>query len=184
MGSGAGLSADMLLDLFAEVDAELKEHGEPLSILIVGGAAIALQWGGRWTHDVDVVSEGMTLELRAAVARVGLRRGLRSDWINDAAKLKAASPEIGISPRPLYAGERFSVYGADARYLLAMKLMSMRPIDRADLPVLLEETGISSEQELFDLVEEAYPNHAIPVAVRYIITDALDQYLQDKNKKD
>lgn len=41
MGSGAGLSADMLLGLFDEVDAELEGHGEPLSILIVGGAAMA-----------------------------------------------------------------------------------------------------------------------------------------------
>ena len=65
-----------------------------------------------------------------------------------------------------------------------MKLMSMRPIDRADLPVLLEETGIFSEQELLDLVEEAYPNHTIPVAVRYIITDALDHCMQDRNGKD
>lgn len=73
MGSDTGLNAELLLELFAEVDAELEEHGGPLSILIVGGAAIALQWGGRWTNDVDVVSEGLTSELRAAVARVGSR---------------------------------------------------------------------------------------------------------------
>ena len=176
MGSSTGLNADMLLDLFAEVDAELEGHGEPLSILIVGGAAIALQWGGRWTNDVDVVSEGMTSELRAAVAKIGARRGLRSDWINDAAKIKAASPEIGLKPQTLYVGKRFSVYGADARYLLAMKLMSRRPIDRADIPILLEETGISSEEDLLNLVENAYPNHTIPVAVRYIIEDVLHQY--------
>lgn len=84
------LTASDFLELFNEVDEQLQrqDSSQHVRVLIVGGAAMALQWGNRYTYDVDVVSEGMTPALRAAVARVGDRHGLDRAWMNDAAKIK------------------------------------------------------------------------------------------------
>ena len=83
MASEGVLNAGRLRQLFAEVDQELTAD---VSVLIGGGAAMTLLWGTRGTNDVDVVSDDMTPELRAAVARVGAREGIGEDWLNDGAK--------------------------------------------------------------------------------------------------
>lgn len=62
------LTGAELLDLLAELDAELDT---PVSILIAGGAALAIRWGVRRTSDIDAVSDDLTPEVRRAVARVG-----------------------------------------------------------------------------------------------------------------
>ena len=96
---------ETLLTLLAEVDAELAEHpdGEPVHLVIVGGAAMALLMDARCTGDVDVVSETVTGELREATRRVAQRHGLRPDWINDAAKLKAVN--VAVEPERIYSGD-------------------------------------------------------------------------------
>ena len=158
-----GLNRSRLINLFSEVDRELGEGDRPVDVLVVGGAAIALQWHDeRLTNDVDVVSEGLSAAFREAVRRVGERHGLGADWINDAAKVKAPSPHIDPEPSPLYRGERLRVYGAGARYVLAMKLVAGREIDLADIPLLLRAAGMASREELLELVEGAYPSHLIP----------------------
>ncbi|MCY4665364.1 MAG: hypothetical protein OXC00_11915 [Acidimicrobiaceae bacterium] len=59
-----------------------------MHLYVAGGAVIAAKTDSRLTGDVDVVSEGMTPQLRAAVEEVGKRhRGLRPDWLNDGAEL-------------------------------------------------------------------------------------------------
>ena len=75
-----------LLDLLAEVDQELAGCADSISIVVAGGAAIALQWRQRSTYDVDIVSDYMPSELRSAAERVGHRRGIKPDWLNDGAK--------------------------------------------------------------------------------------------------
>lgn len=178
------LNASDLLQLFGEVDEQLQRHdsSQHVRVLIVGGAAIALQWGDRYTYDVDIISEGMTPALRAAAARVGERYGLDRAWMNDAAKIKAASTKIGMSPVGLYSGKCLEVLGADARYLLAMKLCSLRDIDRRDLLVLIHQSGITSKEELLDLVQQAYPTRMIPVAVQYSIDETLEEYARITGK--
>ena len=61
-------SAADLLRLFGEIDLDLTTE---VSVLIGGGASLALLWGTRGTNDVDVVSDDLTPELRAVVAKVG-----------------------------------------------------------------------------------------------------------------
>ena len=81
-----GLNHSEIIELLEEADAELGDLDEPVSLLCVGGAAIALKWGDRYTKDVDIVSDNVTSDLRVVVARVGQRRGLPPDWLNDGAK--------------------------------------------------------------------------------------------------
>lgn len=47
------LTGTELLGRLAELDAELDT---PVSILIAGGAALAIRWGVRRTTDIDAVS--------------------------------------------------------------------------------------------------------------------------------
>ena len=148
--------------------------------MIAGGAAVALLWDEqRITNDVDVVSEGMTPQLRTAASRVAQDYGLEPDWFNDAAKLKAPSLDAG-EPIPVFDGARLRVYAAPARYVLAMKLMSGRDIDKRDVPALLRVSGVESQEELYRLVEDAYPLRLIPAATGYIIDEAWELYAQSR----
>ena len=142
------LTPERIVELFLEVDAELyaltdRHH----DVMIAGGAAVALLWDEqRITNDVDVVSEGMTPQLRTAASRVARDYGLEPDWFNDAAKLKAPSLDAG-EPILVFDGARLRVYAAPARYVLAMKLMSGR--DKRDVPALLRVSGVESQKELY-----------------------------------
>ena len=100
MSTEGDFDAKRLVELFGELDEEFRSDPDtsgPQHIAIAGGAAVSLTISGhRRTADVDVVSEGMSASLRRAVALVVERRNLRSDWINDGAKLKtvAVEPEL------------------------------------------------------------------------------------------
>lgn len=113
-----------MLGFFDELDSELASEclDTPYHIVIVEGAAIALQLPGRMTGDVDVVSEGMPPALRRVVERVAAPNGLRPDWINSAAKLKTVA--IAPEPKPVFTGTNLVVEAAGPRYLLAMKLVA------------------------------------------------------------
>ena len=163
-----------ILELIAEVDNELADRKEPISIVVVGGAAIALQWGNRTTYDVDIASDNMPLELRTAVAQVGNRRGIRPDWLNDG--VKGFVPGFSPSLRSLYEGRNLLVFGADAKYLLAIKLRRSRIVDRIDILSLMELTGLVNREALLDLVETAYPSWMIDVRVQYVIDEVVQNY--------
>ena len=98
-------SAELLARL-AEVDAELPD-GEHIQIAVIGGAAILFLRPGRFTNDGDVISEGMPQILREVAARVAARYGLRSDWINDAAKI--GLPHLDPELETIYRGKRLTV---------------------------------------------------------------------------
>ena len=172
-----------LIHLFQEVDARLYVMTSSChSVLIVGGAAVALLWNDqRMTNDVDVVSEGFTPELRSAIAQVAQDYDLEPDWFNDAAKIKgpALQPE---NPILVFDGTRLRVFAAPARYVLAMKLMSARRIDRYDIPALLVASEVESKEELYQLVEDAYPRRFIRAATSYIIDQVWDMYGQGETE--
>ena len=167
---------ETLLTLLAEVDAELAEHpdGEPVHLVIVGGAAMAMLMDARCTGDVDVVSETVTGELREAARRVAQRHGLRPDWINDAAKLKAVN--VAVQPERVYSGERLVVDSAGRRYILAMKLLAARSVDLGDCVHLVRDLNVASEQELLDLMESAMPGPRGPtVTMQYFALEVCQQ---------
>ena len=139
-----GLDRQTLILLIEKVDEELarittREH----DLMIAGGAAVALLWDDRRvTNDIDVVSEGMTPQLRQAITRVGRDNQLELDWFNDAAKVAAPRLEIA-DPIPLYMGSRLRVYAAPVEYVLAMKVFAARETDRRDIPALMGGFAIS-----------------------------------------
>ena len=182
--SKEGLTPDHFIELFDALDSELGVLDEPFDLLVVGGAAISLQWNpGRLTSDVDVVSEGLPPELWEAVARVAAdREGVEANWLNDAAKIGTLSDQVGADPTPVYAGRNFTIHGASARYVIAMKVVAGRPIDLADMPSLLAAADFESIDELLDWVARAHSHHQIPVASRYIIEEAWGAHLQTRDR--
>ena len=167
--------AAQMLGYLAEVDELLVKAGTPheLHLYVAGGAVIAAKTGSRLTGDVDVVSEGMTPQLRAAVEEVGKRhRGLRPDWLNDGAKLQRVN--VPLEPERIFTGRRLIVDSAGDRYVLAMKLISHRQVDEADCEVLIRSLGIRSEAELLDLIEQAVPEQHRNPAAAYFAADRLD----------
>ena len=143
---------------------------------------MALLWGTRGTYDVDVVSDDMTPELRAAVARVGTREGISEDWLNDGAK--GFAPYLPTGSELVYSGRNLRVFSANAQYLLAMKLMAARGEDSEDIKVLMEKAQMFNFEDLLELVEHAYPNREISVAVQYLAEDVVWQYHQQRGRDD
>lgn len=179
------LTPTRIVELLLEVDAELyaltdRHH----DLLIAGGAAIALLWDDRRiTNDVDVVSEGMTPHLRTAISRVAGDYGLEPHWFNDAAKLKAPSLKVD-EPILVFEGARLRVYAAPAAYVLAMKLVAGRDVDKEDIPALLRASGLKSREELYRLVENAYPLRVLPASTGYIIDQAWENHAGQADESD
>ena len=58
-------------------------------MLIAGGAAVALLWHDqRIPNDVGIVSEGMTPQLRTAIAQVAQNYGLEPGWFTTPRNLR------------------------------------------------------------------------------------------------
>lgn len=147
-----------MIQYFAEVDAELGRRYPSVSstLVVVGGAAMTERVDGRSTNDVDVISEGMTNEIREAARTIAQRHNLRPDWINDAAKMKTVAVQPNLED--LYVGARLRVYSGGPRYVLAMKLVSGRELDLPDCVHLIRELEVDNPEVLLDLIEEALPN--------------------------
>lgn len=161
------LTGDRLRRLFAELDQELGAGGPTVEVVICGGAALALRWDDRATHDVDAVEE-LPKRTLTAISEVASRNGLRPDWLNHAASLFRPN---GLQTEPVYEGERFSVVAATRPYLLAMKAYAARAGDIADIEQLMSELGVDSS-ELLPLVVEAYGEERVE-ARKAAITDVI-----------
>ena len=86
------LNAGRIGELFRAVNTGLRAAAirAPVEVVVVGGAAIAMQWNPeRLTYDVDVVSEGIPAVFWDVVAAVGHDEDLTADWLNAAARVKA-----------------------------------------------------------------------------------------------
>lgn len=172
-----------MLGYLAEVDELMVQAGAPhvLHLYVAGGAVIAAKTDSRLTGDVDVVSEGMTPQLRAAVQEVSRRhRGLRSDWLNDGAKLQRVN--VALEPERIFTGRRLVVDSAGDRYVLAMKLLSHRQTDAADCEMLIRSLGITSQAELLDLIEQATPAQHRSPAAAYFAADRLDNAYSSRRR--
>jgi len=161
------LEPNRIRSLLTELDKEITS-GHAIRFVVVGGEALALEWGYRATGDVDFINDNLPSEIRQAIAAVGERNGLTSDWMNDAAKIKM--PNVKSLPPEyhlLFTGKKIRVYSPGSKFLLAMKLLSSRPHDFADCVFLVQQTSLKTHQELLDLIQKGYPTLRIPVKCQY-----------------
>ncbi len=171
------LTVERLGELFPALNARLGGLAVPVEILVVGGAAVAMQWNPRRaTYDVDVVNAGIPQMFWDAVAAVAEAEGLGVHWLNNAAKVAVPTGPVPGSPSLLYQGSNLAVYGASAHMLMAMKLRSGRGIDIGDMPTLIDAIRPHSIDELYDLFEQAYPHHPVPPTSRRHIENVWADY--------
>jgi hypothetical protein len=128
-----------------DLGLELEARGQSARLFLVGGAVMVLDFGRREaTDDVDggIYPADKVL---AAAAEVGRRRGLRPEWLNDAAKIYIP---VFKQPdwRPVKRVGTLEMFTADARAMLAMKLRASRGRrDEADISFLLHECGTEEQ---------------------------------------
>lgn len=149
------MTRDEIETYLQEVGRELDRRSLVGEILITGGAYMSLVLNAREsTKDVDAFISGEVAAIREAVATVGQRHGLPSDWLNDAVKsFLYAQPDTELWAQ--YPGLR--VYVPTPDYIFAMKADAARPEDREDLVRLKNELGLRVLDEAIRIVERYVP---------------------------
>ena len=149
-----GAEIRVLLD---EIGKRLDDADRTATALVVGGAAVALTLGTRdSTTDVDAIDRGAP-EVYAIADEVGAEHGLLEGWFNRAAA--AWVPPLAFEwSREHFVTGGLTIYLADARTLLVMKMLSNRTIDFPDLVDLVRSLNIADPHEVVRLVHEAYPD--------------------------
>lgn len=168
------LTRGRILDLFAELDAELGHHGTRGDVFIVGGAAMAVAYDARpSTRDVDGIWHP-SREVREAAARVAARHDdVDADWLNDGAKGFLPGEDLGAKP-VVYEGEHLTVSAGSPEYLLATKLLASRVSrDEDDIVLLYRLCGLTTVDEGLDLLERYYPGRPIEAKVRFFLEELL-----------
>jgi hypothetical protein len=166
-----GLGRDDILMLFDELDDELRRRGAHADLFLVGGAAIAVACdSARSTRDLAAVFLP-TEVVRQAAQAAAERRGLASDWLNDAVKLAGPDPDATRH----YEGDSLTVDAASARYLLAMKLFASRvEIDAEDIAFLYRQLGFTTVDEGLDLLQSMYQGRPVDPKVQYLRAEIVD----------
>lgn len=168
------LDEKRLRELLGELDREIG-GGQPVDILLVGGAALSLRWNYRGTGDVDFINDGLPAEFWRAVVAVGRRNRLPEDWMNDAAKINTPNPATLPPDEDLYyEGENIRVMVPCPEFLLATKLYSARERDIDDCIFLLLQTNITTEDDILDLLGRGYPL-GVPPRCQYFALNILEQ---------
>ena len=143
-------------------------------LIIASGAALALMWEDRTTHDIDVLEhrfrvppeperrttavDFISMRLSAEVARaarlVADAEGLPPNWLNGA--VAVFTPGCELHPQVLHRSDCLTVEAPCAAVLLAMKLYAARDWDLQDAARLARDTQITDPDQLLALVADAY----------------------------
>ena len=151
-----------ILALLEELDGELITGGT-ISIVIGGGSAVAFWDARRGTLDVDIISHSnLPTELVNAAKKLAQKHNLADDWLNNHAS-KITQPHLKLSTRPAFIGKKLHVYIPDHKFILAMKLAASRDKDESDIAFLMKQTGITTKEQLYNLVKESYPRNVYPL---------------------
>ena len=87
------------------------------------------------------------------------------DRLSEAVTMRYLPEEPARGERPDYANSHLTIAGASTRRMIAIKLHAGRPLDLADLDVLLREAGVETRRAaagLHELTQGAKPMAAEP----------------------
>jgi hypothetical protein len=142
------LSPDDIRSLLSDLADVLTAEGVEAKVTLVGGAALALaHYDRHGTVDVDALIYPAE-EVRRAAREVARLRGLRPDWLNNAAQAFLPVADFGEDPVFVDRYGTLIVDVATPRTLLAMKLRAARPAkDKDDIAILLRACDIHSVEE-------------------------------------
>jgi hypothetical protein len=148
----------LLAELLERLNAAQVRGG----IRVVGGAAIAMLYGGRAaTADIDA-SLTPSKDILEVARQMATERSLPMDWLND--KVLAFIPfeaELTDWLEVMRVGET-SLLVAKPHLLLAMKLRANRGLrDASDIEVLLSACKISSMNQVETLYEHYFSQEVL-----------------------
>jgi hypothetical protein len=189
----AAFDRDALLDAFDRIGYAAVEAGTKLQIAVYGGSALMLASNFRFaTEDVDIADIGSEWPawLTNVVAVIARDKGWAAEWLNDAvafhlspmAELQRDHLPFGNFPRRSEA-VGLTVFIPTARYLLAMKLKSLRisdfakgAVDMADTAHLLHVVGITEVEPAIAVLGEFFPRSAADAdKQRFVLKRLLSQ---------
>ncbi|MDB5656973.1 MAG: uncharacterized protein JWQ94_4586 [Tardiphaga sp.] len=172
-----GFDRDALLEAFDEIGRAAVAAGTKLQIQVYGGSALMLASNFRFaTEHVDIAEIGgeWPAWLRDVVARVARDNDWSEHWFNDAVTFHLSALEraerdllaFGTFPRTAEA-VGLCVMIPTARYMLAMKLKSLRVSDfskggqdMSDVAHLLRVLGITEIEPAIEILAEFFPKSA------------------------
>jgi hypothetical protein len=170
----APLSQADLRRLFDLLNDELRRADIEAELFLVGGAAMCLAYVVRpSTQDVDALFRPPA-EVRQAAARVAIRAGLQSDWLNDGIK-GFLSARADFSP--FLELDHLRIMVAQPEYLLAMKCLSMRIgtefHDEDDVRYLLRHLDVRDYEAALAIITRYYPIDRFPQKTLCALTELL-----------
>lgn len=172
------LSKKDILEYFELVNDELAKLNKYGEILIGGGAALTLIYEARdSTYDIDAIFHPKA-DLRDIISKIAKEKELQEDWLNDGFKA-FVNPKMEQSIYKQYS--HLTVNSINPEPLLAMKLTSAREgsHDFNDSLTLARYLNITTEKELFNIVETyTHPNQQT-IASRYFIMSVFEKLQLD-----
>lgn len=153
------MTAEEITQYLTELNDELRLMDIKGEVSLFGGAVMVLAFKARpATRDVDAIFEPIK-EIRNASHRIAERHNLRLDWLNLAEKMVVVEHPREV----LFEFPNLIVTIPDAKYLLAMKLLALRPNteDESDAIFLIGKLGIKSRDQAIELVRGFYPNKEV-----------------------
>jgi hypothetical protein len=160
--------------LFELLNEELRKADIEGELFVVGGAVMCLAYAARSsTQDVDALFRPAR-EVREAAARVAIRAGIASDWLNDGVKGFLSAQGAFDSFLEL---DHLRVMVAQAEYLLAMKCLSLRIgaefHDEDDIRYLLRHLNVASYERAVAVITQFYPVERYPQKTLYALAELL-----------
>ncbi len=148
------LTDELILQLLREVSAELEPTTPMITLVLVGGALLALHGLRSATRDVDTVS-AMNTELTHAVATVARHHDLSPTWLNASSRPFAPAGLTESRCDLLLDTAWLRVLGAPLPSVFLMKIHASRMTDRDDLRTLWAQRPFPSLDAAYRC---AYPN--------------------------
>jgi len=152
------MSTDRIEVLTQRLGARLAEHGISVDIIIVGGAAVALDANPEraGTVDIDVFCTNRE-HVDSVAAEIAQQEGLPSAWLNSDAQQFMSSTARHDDLPMLFEDDTVTIRRLDNRSLLAMKLRAGRlSKDQGDIERLIRTLGITSIAEAARVVDDYY----------------------------
>ena len=171
------LTSKQILELFEDLNENLKQLGEKGEIGLVGGAVMCLVYQARnATKDVDAIF-APTQTLRKLVLKIAHERKLDPHWLNDAAKGYLTD---NFRRDEVVSLSHLRVWAPEPKYMLAMKCISARwdSSDRDDVLFLIKFLKLKKAKEVFLIIEGFYPKNRIPPKTQFMIEEVFERKME------
>ena len=175
------LDRDDIVAGLGELAGELDAAGLELTIHVVGGAAIAMEYNTdrQATSGIDAwvnARPAVRQQVVDVVTQIAIRRRWPDDWLNEKAVMFI--PEgVGVGPQDwrlaLEVG-KVRVFVAQPMMLLAMKLRAGRGRrDLPDLEPLLAASGLHTIEDVQETFDAYYPHDDMKPLSRHWLEENL-----------